>query len=188
MVGVQTILHRIPVLAPRTAFHPADVAVFPPRGAHFPGSVGPQSDTVGHPTAAARCIGPLSFPSHNDARFMTAASSDIENRPNQFLPGNGSFSTNDASFALPIHPTSALRFSSSHAATSRKRSPGQFFRSSRFPGKSGREAGPPLCSPVAGNPPRNAATLRPGGQNNTVPACGTSTPSNRNNYIKASAS
>ena len=41
---------------------PATTRTWDPRGAHVAGSVGPKSATVGHPTAAARWVGPESLP------------------------------------------------------------------------------------------------------------------------------
>ena len=156
-----------------------------PRGAHLAGSVGPHSDNVGQPTAAARCIGPLSLPNHSAARSITAASSGTEKRPNQHFPG-GFSPARRVSAGLPIHATWAPRSRSNHSATARNRSEGQLFPLHPLPGEistSGRSCWIPSSL-------KNAAThclcISPTGKNRS--ACSGSMPKGASNPIFASAS
>ena len=102
-----------------------------PRGAHTSGSLAPNSATVGHPAAAARCETPESLPTNSRRR----ASPFGELRKRKALPHLRGARRGAILLAGPDDPCHGLSpVSASVAASSSKRAIGQFFRGLPLPG------------------------------------------------------
>jgi hypothetical protein len=121
-----------------------------PRGAHSPGSVGPNSTTAGAPTAVARCPGPLSFPTNTEHLERPASNAPKGKRPvASRVPGALSTRIRPARERSGLPPTSTERspLRRNRRVKAAKRSSGQHF--SFRP--------PPGCKQAKGSPGARAA-------------------------------